>query len=152
MKRALITGSFDPPTKGHLDLIKRASALFDRVTVCIFINSEKKYMFSLEKRKEMLTAMCRDIPNVKVDSFGGLVSDYAKKNKADVIVKGARSGSDFEYEAMLSEVNNTVHKVETVILPSDPSLSHISSTSAREMIRYNGNLEAFLPPQVIELL
>ena len=152
MKRALITGSFDPPTKGHLDLIKRTASLFDRVTVCIFINSEKNYMFSLEKRKEMLISMCRDIPNVKVDSFGGLVADYAKKIKADVIVKGARSGSDFEYEATISKVNCTVYPVETVVLPTDPTLSHVSSTSARDMIRYGGNLEAFLTREVIELI
>jgi len=152
MKRALITGSFDPPTRGHLDLIKRTAALFDRVTVCIFINSEKKYMFSLEKRTEMLIAMCREVPNVRVDSFGGLVADYAKKIKADVIVKGARSGADFEYEATISRVNCTVFPVETVILPTDPTLSHISSTSARDMIRYGGDLEAFLTPEVIELI
>lgn len=152
LKKALITGSFDPPTIGHLDLIRRTAAIFDRVTVCIFVNSEKKYMFPLEKRLQMLRAMCAGIPGTSVDSFDGLVAVYAEKMKADVIVKGARGGSDYEYEASIAKVNESVHKVETLILPCDPSLSHISSTAAREMVKYGGNLKAFLPPEVIDLL
>ena len=152
MKKALITGSFDPPTLGHLDLIERSSKLFDQTVVCIFVNSEKKYMFDLDTRKKMLDALCARFDNVTSDTFGGLVADYAAGNGIDVIVKGARNGSDFDYECMISRVNNSVFRTETVILPSDPSLSHVSSTTAREMIKYNGNLEAFLPREVIGLL
>ena len=152
MKRALITGSFDPPTLGHLDLINRCAALFDETVICVFVNSEKKYMFSLEKRLQMLKEMCGGIDGVSVDHFNGLVADYARTKGIDVIVKGARNGSDFEYECMLSNVNKAVYDVETLILPSRPEYGHISSTSAREMIKYGGNLEAFLPEHVIRII
>ena len=152
MKKALITGSFDPPTLGHLDLIERSAELFDQTVVCIFVNSEKNYMFGLEKRKSMLEAVCARFDNVTVDACGGLVADYAAKNGIDVIVKGARNGADFDYECMIARVNNSVFETETVILPCRPGLEHVSSTAAREMIKYNGNLEAFLPREVIRLI
>ena len=152
MKRALITGSFDPPTKGHLDLIMRAAGLFDEVVVCICINSEKKYMFDLETRKCMLETMCKNLPAVRIDFYDGLVASYARDNGIDVIVKGARNGSDFEYEAGLAAVNFGLYPVETFILVSKPEYSHFSSTVAREMIRYSGNVEDYLPPEVIRLI
>ena len=152
MKKALITGSFDPPTLGHLDLIERCSALFDQTVVCIFVNSEKNYMFGLEKRRKMLEAVCARFDNVTVDAYGGLVADYAAENGIDVIVKGARNGADYDYECMIARVNDSVFETETVILPSRPGLEHVSSTAAREMIKYNGRIEAYLPQEVIALL
>ena len=152
MKRALITGSFDPPTKGHLDLIKRTANLFDEVIVCVCINSEKRYMFDHEKRKRMLEAMCKCLPAVRIDICDGLVANYVRDNGIDVIVKGARSGSDFEYEAMLAAVNSGLYPVETLILISRPEYSHFSSTVARDMIKYSGNVEDYLAPEVIRLI
>ncbi len=152
MKRAMITGSFDPPTRGHLDIITRSASLFDEVVVCLCVNSEKKYMFSLEKRKEMLNAMCRPFKNVRVDSTDGLVASYARDSKVDVIIKGARNGSDFEYEKMLRSVNMSVYPVDTLILPTRPELEHISSLTAREMIKHKAPLSDYLTPEVISLI
>lgn len=152
MLKALITGSFDPPTLGHLDLIKRSARLFDETVVCIFVNSDKKYMFPLDKREKMLSAVCGGIANVRVDTYDGLVADYAREKGVNVIVKGARNGSDYEYETLISRVNRTVYEVETVILPSSPECEFISSTTAKEMIKYGGNLAAFLPEEVIKLI
>ncbi len=152
MKRALITGSFDPPTKGHYDLIKRSAAIFDEVIVCLCVNSEKKYMFPLKKREEMLSVMCRDIRGVRVDKTDGLVAKYAADNGVSVIIKGARNGSDFEYEKMLNSVNMSICPIETMILPTRPELEHISSLTAREMIKHGGPLEEYLTFDVIALL
>jgi len=152
MKRALITGSFDPPTKGHLDIIKRSAELFDSVTVCIFVNSEKRYMFSLATREEMLKAMCKGISNVRIDTCDTLVASYINENGIDVVVKGARNGSDFEYEAMLARVNSGMCSAETVILPARAELAHMSSTAAREMIKYSCNLDEYLTPEVIAII
>lgn len=152
LKRALITGSFDPPTRGHDDLIRRTAALFDEVIVCLCVNSEKKYMFSIEKREEMLKAMCRDIENVEVDKTEGLVAHYARDNKVDVIVKGARNGADFEYEKMLRRVNISVYPVDTLILPTKPEYEHISSLTAREMIKHSASLDEYLTPEVKALI
>jgi len=152
MKKALITGSFDPPTKGHLDLIKKCAKLFEETVVLVSVNSGKTYMFPLEKRLEMLRAMCAGISGITVDHFDGLVGEYAGKNGIDVIVKGARNGSDFEYETMLDRVNKTVCSINTIIIPSAPEYEHISSTSAREMIIHGGNKDAFLPEEVIRLI
>ena len=152
MKRALITGSFDPPTKGHFDLISRTAKIFDQVVVCICVNSEKRYMFSLEKRREMLSAMCTGLDNVRTDVHDGLVAYYARDNQIDVIVKGARNGSDFEYETILSAVNMSMAPVETLVMPTKAELSHVSSRVARDMIMHSGNVCDYLTPEVIKLI
>ena len=152
MIRALITGSFDPPTKGHLDIIKRSSEIFDEVVVCLCVNSEKKYMFEAEKRKAMLDAMCADIENVSTDTTEGLVADYVKKNGIGVIVKGARNGADFDYESTMAKVNKLLCSAETLILPAKAEYVHVSSSIAREMIRYSANVDEYLPKEVIKLI
>lgn len=152
MKRALITGSFDPPTLGHIDVIRRTAAIFDEVVVCVCHNSEKSGLFSPEMRREMICRSTAGLPNVSVDCCTGLVADYAVGHQIDVIVKGVRSASDFEYEAMIAQVNLLNAPVETLFLPADPSYQFISSTVAREMIRYGRALDQILPPEVIELL
>lgn len=152
MKRALITGSFDPPTLGHIDVIRRTAAIFDEVVVCVCHNSEKKGQFAPDLRMEMLRRSLADCPNAKVDGCTGLVADYAAANRIDVIVKGVRSAADYEYEEMIARVNLLNAPIETLFLPADPAYRFISSTVAREMIRYDRALDKIIPPAVIELL
>ncbi len=152
-RKALITGSFDPPTLGHLDIIKRACSLFDDVTVCIFRNSGKKYMFSEDVRFEMLSAMCRNLPNVNIDCSDKPVVIYAKENSIDVIVKGARNACDFDYEKNLHNVGNDINPdVETLLLFSRPELERVSSSTAREFIKYGLDLSKYLDPEVIGII
>ncbi len=152
MKRALITGSFDPPTLGHIDVIGRTATVFDEIVVCVCHNSEKSGLFSLDVRLEMLRRSVERFPNVTVDHCTGLVADYALAHGIDVIVKGVRTTADYEYEAMIAQVNLLNAPIETLFLPADPAHQFISSTVAREMIRYGRALDKILPPEVIELL
>ncbi len=152
MKRALITGSFDPPTLGHIDIIRRAAAIFEEVVVCVCHNSAKSCRFSTDRRVEMLRRSLADLPTVSVDCFDGLVADYVTAHQIDVIVKGVRSATDYEYEEMLSRVNQLVTPVETLFLPCDPAYRFLSSTVAREMISHRRALDKILPPAVIELI
>lgn len=150
--RVLITGSFDPPTLGHLDIIKRAAALFDEVVVAIAENSEKKYMYPLDTRVKMLRACTSGISSVSVDVCHGLVAEYAAANRIDAILKGVRSPLDLDYECVLDRVNKTIDPIETVFLAASPEFSYLSSTVAREMIKYHQSLEKYLPPEVVELI
>ena len=152
MKRALITGSFDPPTLGHLDLIRRAAAIFDEVVVCVCYNSVKQGMYSHEMRMEMLRRALTDCSNVSVDLCEGLVSDYAVEHHIDVIVKGVRNATDYDYEAMIAQVNLLNAPIETLFLPTNPAYQFISSTVAREMIRYGRALDRILPKEIIEMI
>ncbi len=152
-KKALITGSFDPPTIGHLDIIKRACDLFDEVNVCIFRNSDKKYMFSEEVRLDMLHATCKNLPNVKINCSDKPVVIYAKENDINIIVKGARSASDFEYEKNLHDLGRDINPyTETLILFSRPEYERVSSSSARELIRYGLDLSKYLTDDVIKII
>ena len=152
MKRALITGSFDPPTLGHIDIIRRSASIFDEVVVCVCFNSQKKGSFSPELREEMLCASLADIPNVTVDRYEGLVADYALAHEIDVIVKGVRNSADYDYEETIAQVNLLNAPVETIFLPCAPQYRFISSTVAREMIRFDRALDKILPPEVIDLI
>lgn len=152
MKRALITGSFDPPTLGHVDIIERTASIFDEVVVCVCYNSEKSGRYSHELRVEMLRSSVAKLSNVTVDVCNGLVADYAASHDIDVIVKGVRSATDYDYEAMIAQVNLLNAPVETMFLPTNPKYQFISSTVAREMIRYGRALDEILPPEVIELI
>jgi pantetheine-phosphate adenylyltransferase len=152
VQNALITGSFDPPTLGHLDVIKRSADLFDEVRVCIFRNSEKKYMFDEKTRLEMLKALCADIKNVVIDCSDKPVAIYAKENSIPVIVKGVRGASDFEYEKMLHQAGNDINpNLETVILFARPELERVSSSIAREFLRYGLDTSAYLSPEVAKI-
>lgn len=150
---ALVTGSFDPPTLGHVDIIERSAAIFDRVVVCIFHNSAKHYLFSLDERVKMLEAITAKLPNVEIDTAEVLVADYVREKGIDLIVKGVRNSTDFEYETTISEVNKVnAPEVETFLLPSAPQYRFISSTIARELIRYGKGLDKVLPPEVIGMI
>lgn len=152
MKRALITGSFDPPTVGHIDIIRRAAAIFDEVIVCVCVNSAKQGSYTYDTRMEMLRRSLEDCANVTVDLCHGLVAEYAAEHGVDVIVKGVRNAADYDYEAMIARVNLLNAPIETLFLPANPLYQFISSTVAREMIRYGKALDKILPSEVIEMI
>lgn len=153
MSVALIPGTFDPITVGHEDLIQRASMLFDEVIVCVFTNSAKNTMFTPEERYEFLCAVADNYRNVRADICTGLLADYAIEHRCDVIIKGARSGTDFDYEFSMSAINRELAPmVETIILPSRCELSHISSTMVRELIKYGKDYAPFVPSSVANLI
>ena len=152
MKRALITGSFDPPTLGHIDIIHRTAAIFDEVVVCVCSNSEKQGQYSRETRLEMLRRSLAGYSNVTGDLCEGLVADYAISHNIDVIVKGVRNAMDYDYESMIAQVNFLNAPVETLLLPANPMYQFVSSTVAREMIRYGRALDKILPEAIIEMI
>lgn len=147
--KAIITGSFDPVTIGHEDIIRRTCVLFDQVTVAVCSNSAKTAFFTTDERILLLQAGCRSISNLNIVASEGLLAEYCQKNGIGVIVRGVRSVSDFEYEVSLARINETlVPELETVFLPCDPKYSHISSHVVREMIKYGQHAEQFVSPDV----
>ncbi len=150
--KAIYPGSFDPVTLGHYAVIRRAAALFDEVTVVVSANSEKKYMFSAEKRLAMARAAFSGFENVRCVSGEGWVADLAAAYGADVIVKGLRNGEDFEYESTIAAVNRHASKVETLFLASEDEYASISSTVVRELIKYGKDYAPLLPSGVAELI
>ncbi len=150
--KAIYPGSFDPITLGHYAVICRAAQLFEEVTVIVSSNSTKNYMFNEEKRFAMVKAAFSDVKNVRCVTDGGWVADLAAKYGASVIVKGLRNGSDFEYEAAIAAVNRHASQVETLFLPTESRYASISSTVVRELIKYDKDYAAMLPPHVAELI
>jgi pantetheine-phosphate adenylyltransferase len=148
MKRALFPGSFDPITLGHYDIIKRGVKLFDEVIVAIGVNSEKKYMFSLEERKRFLEESFKDEPKVKVVTYKGLTIDFCKVVKAQFILRGLRNPADFEFEKAIAHTNRKLSKIETVFLLTAARTSYISSSIVREVIRNNGDYTVLVPDSV----
>ena len=136
MKKAVFPGSFDPITAGHMDIIKRASMLFDELTVLMQVNSAKSSAFTEAQRFDMLKLSLADMDNVKAETFTGLLADYCKLNSIDVIIKGVRDTRDFEYERQIYHVNEMLSGIETVFLITDSKLSFVSSEVVREMIKY----------------
>ncbi|NOT36479.1 MAG: pantetheine-phosphate adenylyltransferase [Saprospiraceae bacterium] len=149
IKRIVFPGSFDPITKGHVDLVQRAIPLFDEIIIAIGVNTQKKYLFSLEKRIEWLNELFKNEKKIKVDHFQGLTLEYCKLVKANYILRGIRNAADFDYERTISQINHTVsNNLETIFLISRPELSHVSSTIVRELILGNGDISFFVPKQV----
>lgn len=150
MRIAVYPGSFDPITNGHLDIIKRASRLYDKVIVGVLDNSSKKPMFSSIERKEMIDENIKDIPNASCDVFSGLLVDFAKQNNATVIVKGLRTVSDFEYEFQMALLNKALNpEYETMFMMTDSKYSYISSSMVKDVAKYNGELDGLVPHNVI---
>ena len=146
---AIYPGSFDPITNGHLDLIQRASTLFDKLVVAILRNAEKEAVFSVEERTEMLQEVICDFSNVEVASFGGLLVDYAAECNATVILRGIRAVSDYEYELQMALMNRRLRpEIETVFLLAREAHSFISSRLVKEVIRLGGNISGLVPPSV----
>lgn len=149
MKKAIYPGSFDPVTYGHLDIIKRASQIFDELTVSVLYNSAKHSLFSIDERVKMLEEATKDLDNVKVASFDGLLIDYANKSGANVIIRGLRAVTDFEYELQLSQTNRKLlDTVDTVFLTTSLDYAYLSSSIVKEVASYGGDISKFVPPFV----
>ncbi|MBP6795861.1 MAG: pantetheine-phosphate adenylyltransferase [Saprospiraceae bacterium] len=149
MRKAIFPGSFDPITTGHVDIILKALPLFDEFIVAIGTNSQKKSLFGLQERIQMIQKVFRNEPKVKVDQFDGLTAEYAKKINALYLVRGLRNGSDFDYEKTIAQVNHQLaNNLETVFFISSPEVAHISSTIVREIISGGGDASLFLPKEI----
>ena len=147
---AVYPGSFDPPTNGHLDLIARGSRLFHHLIVAVLKNSQKQPLFTVDERKQMLRETASEFANVEVDSFEGLLVDYAAKRSADVILRGIRAISDYESELQMALLNRHMRpETETVFLMSDAAYSFISSRMMKEIITLGGDVSEFVPPPVV---
>jgi pantetheine-phosphate adenylyltransferase len=150
---AVYPGSFDPLTRGHLDIIQRASKIFDQVIVAVSNNSAKKHVFSVSERIEMVEDAIRSLPNVDVDTFTGLLVDYLKKQKAHVLIRGLRVVSDMDYEFQLASFNRRLYKdVETVFLMPDDQYTYLAASMVREISRLGAGAEQFVTPFVARRL
>ena len=146
---AVFPGSFDPITKGHESVVRRAIPLFDKIIIAIGTNSSKQYMFDLEQRKSWIENTFKDAPSVEITTFKGLTVEFCKNQNANFILRGLRSYSDFDYEFAIAQVNKSLEKnIETVFLLTDPEFSAISSTIVRDVILNNGKVAQFLPDSV----
>ena len=153
MKISIYPGSFDPITNGHIDIIERAAKLFDKLIVAVLNNSEKKPLFSVNERLEMIKDAIKDIKNVEVDSFEGLTVDYCKKKNASIMIRGLRAVTDFEYELQLAHTNRELNnEVDTVFLLADMNYSYLSSSTVRQVSEYGGDVSKFVTPFVEEKL
>ena len=154
MKSAIYPGTFDPMTYGHLDIIKRAANIFDEVVVSVLNNKEKTPLFSVYERVNILKEATRDIPNVRVESFEGLLTDYCKKIGVNVVVRGLRAVTDFEYELQMSQMNRKLsnHRVETIYFNTTLKYSYLSSSAVKQIAQFHGDLTAFVPDFVAKLL
>ena len=149
MVRAIYPGSFDPATYGHLDIIKRAAALFDEVVVGVLNNSVKSPLFSVEERVRILETATKDLPNVEVKAFEGLSVNFARENHAQVIVRGLRAVTDFEYELQMAQTNRVLAPdVDTVFLTTSLEYAYLSSTIMKEVARFGGDLSKFAPKEI----
>ena len=150
MKIAIYPGSFDPVTSGHLNIIRRAANIFDRVIVCVMVNAGKNPMFTLEERVELIRKVTKDLPNVEVDSSSELLADYAKRKGSCVIVKGLRAGSDFENEFQMAMINRKINpQLDTMFLTAEHQYMYMSSSMVKELGSYDVDLSDFLPEQII---
>ncbi len=153
MKKAIYPGTFDPITFGHIDIIKRAAFIFDEVIIAVVKKPSKNIVFSYKERFNLVKEAVRDIPNVKVEGFDGLVVAFAKKKRINVIVRGLRMISDFEYEFQMALTNrNLSPRIETIFLMPHPNYSYLSSRLVKEIVYLGGNLKDFLPSECIEAL
>lgn len=148
MSRAVFPGTFDPPTNGHLDVIARSAAAFDEVIVAVGVNESKQRLFGVGDRVEMLTEAAASFGNVRVSTFDGLVVDYCRAEGAGVIVKGLRSGGDFDYELRMAQMNRRLSGVDTMFLPTAPENSFIASSLVKEVARLGGDVAALVPAAV----
>jgi pantetheine-phosphate adenylyltransferase len=151
MRTGIYPGSFDPVTLGHLDIIKRASKLVDRLIIGVLINSTKVPLFTIDERVGLLKKVTIDIPNVTIEAYQGLLVDFAAKKEADVIVRGLRAITDFEYELQLAQTNHKLNpSVDTVFLTTSVEYAYLSSSTVREIARYGGCIEQFVPACVTQ--
>jgi len=154
MKRAVYPGSFDPVTFGHLDIIKRAAEIFDVLTVSVLNNKEKTPLFSVEERVNILREATKDIPNVQVDSFSGLLINYAAENNLHIAVRGLRAITDFEYELQIAQTNKKLSggRLDTVFLTTSLEYAYLSSSSVKEIASFDGDISQCVPDFVAKLI
>lgn len=152
MRRAACPGSFDPVTHGHLDVIGRASRLFDEVVVAVGVNPSKSRLFSPHERLDMLRRSCEEWDNVRVEGFTGLLTDFCVAEGVDAIVKGLRAVSDFDYELQMAQMNASLTDVETVFMPTSPEWSFLASSLVKEVARFGGDVSDLVPRFVQEAL
>ena len=151
MKRAIYPGSFDPLTFGHLDIIERSSRLVDELVVAVLINSAKNSLFSINERVSMIKEAICGIPNVSVESFDGLTVDFAREREANMIVRGLRAVTDFEYELQIAQTNHIMNtEVDTIFLTTSLQYSYLSSTIVKEVASYGGDISKFVPAFIAE--
>ena len=153
MKSAIYPGSFDPVTNGHLNIIRRAAGIFDRLVVCVMVNGAKHPMFTPEERVALLRRVTKDLPNVEIEQSDELLADYAKRKQCGVVVKGLRAVSDFEHEFQMALINHQLNpELDTMFLTSEHQFMFLSSSIVKELGNYelkHGELERFLPPEII---
>ena len=153
MRIAIYPGSFDPITKGHIDVLKKAVKLFDRVIIAVAINYDKKSFCSIEERKDLIKESVKDLSNIEVDSFEGLTVDYAKRKGANAIIRGLRAVSDFEYEMQMAQMNSSLcSDIETVFLIPETKYNFISSSTVKEVAKLGGSVEKFVTEPVKRFL
>lgn len=154
MKTAIYPGSFDPMTYGHLDVIRRAAAMFDELTVSVLDNINKNSLFSVTERVKILEEATKDLPNVKVDSFQGLLIDYAKQKDIHIAIRGLRAITDFEYELQIAQTNRKLShgELDTLFMTTSLEYSYLSSSSVKEIASFHGDISQCVPPFVAELV
>ena len=152
MRKAVCPGSFDPVTNGHLDIISRASALFDHVTVGVLVNQSKAGLFSVEERMKMLNTITEPFENVSVESFSGLLVDFCKDHEISAIVKGLRAVTDFDYELQMSQMNHRLTGIETLFVSTNPIYGYLSSSLVKEIAGHGGDVSGLVPDSVLQQL
>ena len=153
MARALCPGSFDPPTNGHIDVIERAARHFESVVVAVIANPSKSPLFTLDERKGLLADALAHVDNVEIDSFDGLLVDFAREHGLEVVVKGLRAVSDFEYELQMAQMNTTLLPgLDTIFVTAKPSWSFLSSSLVKEVARFGGSVEGLVPRTVAKAM
>ncbi len=154
MKSAIYPGSFDPVTYGHLDIIKRAALIFDELTVSVLNNKVKTPLFSVEERVKMLKEATKDLPNVRIDSFSGLLIDYAKEQNIHVAIRGLRAITDFEYELQIAQTNRKFSEgeLDTMFLTTSLEYAYLSSSTVKEIAYFGGNIAECVPPFVADMI
>lgn len=151
MKVAIYPGSFDPVTSGHLNIIRRAANIFDKLIVCVMVNAGKHPMFTQEERVDMISRVVKDLPNVEVDSSNELLAEYARRKGGCVILKGLRAGSDFENEFQMALINHKINPgLDTMFLTAEHQYMYLSSSTVKELGNYNVDLSDFLPEEIID--
>jgi pantetheine-phosphate adenylyltransferase len=152
MKKALFTGTFDPPTLGHVDIIRRCASICDKLYVGIAIHPNKAQLFSIQERKHMLKMVCHPFPYAEIVDFSTLAVDFARQHDVDFLIRGLRAFSDFEYEFRMALANRRLSGIETVFLMADERMSHISSTLIRELGNFKSRLHDFVPAEIEEMV
>ncbi len=151
MRKAIYPGSFDPPTFGHLDMIKRSAQMVDELNVAVLKNNAKNPLFSVEERVSMIRELTRSYPNVTVGAFDGLTADYAREIGATIVVRGLRAVTDFEYELQIAQTNHVINEnIDTIFLVTNLRYSYLSSTIVKEVASYGGDISNFVPAQIMD--